>query len=195
MADNKHPNSKDAFERITNPDGTPVRDKDNAAPDLKPTYAQRPAPNLAPPGMSGIRRQTTQGQERPAQEKIIFRKDPSSLVPLTNKQEAGMSIDGGKIEPDLWIKGTLITMPGYCFAAKMYDAPSEHGLEGGQISKLEVRKDGEVIMNYDRGWDVEPKTGAHIEAVLRIREGLGDTRENEIKAPEQKPEKDHGMSR
>ncbi|WP_299733090.1 hypothetical protein [uncultured Tateyamaria sp.] len=195
MSDDKTPTSKDAFGRITNPDGTPVRDKDNAAPDLKPTQTQRPAPNLAPPGMSGIKQPIAQRQVSPHQEKIIFRKDPSSLVPRANKQEAGLSIDGGKVEPDLWIKGTLITMPGYSFAAKMYDAPSEHGLEGGQVSKLEVRKNGEVIVNYDRGWDVEPKTGEHVEAVLRIREGLGDTRENEIKTPEQKPEKDHGMSR
>ncbi len=38
-------------------DRTPehLRDKDNADPKLKPNFAQYPAPNLAPPGMSGIK--------------------------------------------------------------------------------------------------------------------------------------------
>ena len=65
--------SKDTFNRITNPDGTPVRDKDNAKPTLKPSFSRRPAPNLAPPGASGIK------QRRPA----------NDLVPkLTKDQKA-----------------------------------------------------------------------------------------------------------
>ena len=34
----------------------------------------------------------------------------------------------------------------------------EYGIEGGKISKLQIRKHkGEVLCNYDRGWDIEPK--------------------------------------
>lgn len=37
-------------------DLAPLRDKDNAKPKLKPTFAKKPAPNLAPPGCVGIKR-------------------------------------------------------------------------------------------------------------------------------------------
>lgn len=33
-----------------------LRDKDNAQPQVKPAWAQKPRPNLAPSGMSGIKR-------------------------------------------------------------------------------------------------------------------------------------------
>ena len=47
---------------------------------------------------------------------------------------------------------------GYRYEAKVYDTGSEFGIDGGRISKLEVRKDDVVVAAYDRGWDVEPKT-------------------------------------
>ena len=40
---------------------------------------------------------------------------------------------------------------------KHYEEPSEvYGLNGGKISKLTIKANGEVIANYDRGWDIEP---------------------------------------
>ena len=30
------------------------------------------------------------------------------------------------------------------------------GLEGGKIIKLQCKVNGETVINYDRGWDVEP---------------------------------------
>lgn len=39
-----------------------IRDKDNAKPALKPSFAEKPAPNLAPPGCIGIRRRSTNHQ-------------------------------------------------------------------------------------------------------------------------------------
>lgn len=40
---------------------------------------------------------------------------------------------------------------------KHYDEPSEeYGINGGKISKLMLKANGEVICNYDRGWDIEP---------------------------------------
>ncbi len=41
---------------------------------------------------------------------------------------------------------------------KSYNAPSIYGIDEGRISKLAVKRDGHVIMNYDRGWDLEPQT-------------------------------------
>lgn len=40
--------------------------------------------------------------------------------------------------------------------AKVYDEGSEYGINEGRISKLRITIDGETVVNYDRGWDVEP---------------------------------------
>ena len=29
-------------------------------------------------------------------------------------------------------------------------------IEGGRISKLMIKRDGEIVCNYDRSWDVNP---------------------------------------
>lgn len=42
--------------------------------------------------------------------------------------------------------------------AKVYDVGSQYGINGGKISKLTLKLDGKTIVNYDRGWDVEPTT-------------------------------------
>ena len=39
---------------------------------------------------------------------------------------------------------------------KQYDEGSQFGIEGGRISKLMLKRNGEVVCNYDRGWDIEP---------------------------------------
>lgn len=40
---------------------------------------------------------------------------------------------------------------------KYFEDPSEdYGINGGKISKLSLKMDGEWIANYDRGWDIEP---------------------------------------
>lgn len=39
---------------------------------------------------------------------------------------------------------------------KAYERKSkEYGINGGKISKLMLKLEGEVICNYDRGWDIE----------------------------------------
>lgn len=63
----------------------------------------------------------------------------------------------------MWTEGT-IGIPkkdgGYKavhYCIKHYDEPSEeYGINGGRISKLSLKMDGERIANYDRGWDLEP---------------------------------------
>ena len=57
----------------------------------------------------------------------------------------------------MWRKGTLVIkkqLLTYC--AKVYDEGSEYGINEGRISKLEVRQDNKLLLNYDRGWDIEP---------------------------------------
>ncbi len=37
-----------------------------------------------------------------------------------------------------------------------YETGSEFGIEGGRVSKMMLRRKGEIVCNYDRGWDVKP---------------------------------------
>ena len=49
-----------------------------------------------------------------------------------------------------------------------YDEPSIYGIDEGRISKLTVKRDGREIMNFDRGWDLEPNTDADREVLAEI---------------------------
>ena len=65
---------------------------------------------------------------------------------------------------NLWREGT-IGIPkkqgGYTvihYWAKVYDEPSEYGIEKGRISKATLKQDGKIVYNFDRGLDVPPQT-------------------------------------
>lgn len=47
---------------------------------------------------------------------------------------------------------------------KHFEEGSEFGIDGGRISKLEIRIKGEVTCRYDRGWDIEPEDEATVQA-------------------------------
>ena len=51
---------------------------------------------------------------------------------------------------------------------KSYDESSIYGIDEGRISKLTVKRDGREIMNYDRGWDLEPKADADRDVLAKI---------------------------
>ena len=63
-----------------------------------------------------------------------------------------------------WREGMI---EGYHFQAAVYDEPSVYGIDEGRISKLMVWDETKrqcrrgysrtILMNYDRGWDIEPK--------------------------------------
>lgn len=53
------------------------------------------------------------------------------------------------------------------YTIKVFDGPSEFGINQGRISKLELKQDGEIVANYDRGWDIYPTT-QEAELTLRI---------------------------
>ena len=56
----------------------------------------------------------------------------------------------------MWKEGViLINHRGYHYWVKQYDEGSQYGIDGGRISKLTIKRNGEIICNYDRGWDME----------------------------------------
>ena len=72
---------------------------------------------------------------------------------------------------DGWITGTV---GGYSFQAKIYDEGSEFGIDEGRVSKLWVRDEAtrQTVINYERGWDVRPKTAAHRHLLAALLEYL-----------------------
>jgi hypothetical protein len=52
----------------------------------------------------------------------------------------------------MWTKGTA---NGYAYWVKHFEEGSEHGIGGGRVSKLSIRKDGAELYNYDRGLDFD----------------------------------------
>jgi hypothetical protein len=70
-----------------------------------------------------------------------------------------------KEDTTMWNEGTIRVMTGegkYITAhywCKHFEEGSEWGIEGGRISKLQIKIEGKIVVNYDRGWDVEPDAG------------------------------------
>ena len=54
------------------------------------------------------------------------------------------------------------------YKVKYFDKPSRFGIEGGRISKLTIRREGEFTCNYDRGWGMEPEDEATRTAVALL---------------------------
>lgn len=42
------------------------------------------------------------------------------------------------------------------YSMKVFEEPSEYGINKGKISKLTLKNNNKVIANYDRGWDIMP---------------------------------------
>lgn len=42
------------------------------------------------------------------------------------------------------------------YSMKVFEEPSEYGINKGRISKLTLKNNNKVIANYDRGWDMMP---------------------------------------
>ena len=61
----------------------------------------------------------------------------------------------------MWTQGQIGE---HTYSVKHYEVGSIYGINGGRISKLDIRKDGKILVNYDRGWDVAPQ-GAEVLAV------------------------------
>jgi hypothetical protein len=80
---------------------------------------------------------------------------------------------------DGWVNGTIDK---FNFQAKVYDEGSKYGINNGRVSKLaiwneEIRQEKQnfldaCIVNYDRGWDIEPteEYKPHLGAVMELLE-------------------------
>ena len=65
------------------------------------------------------------------------------------------------------------------FTALLFEEPSKYGIEGGKVSKLCIKDgSGDWLVNYDRGWDVEPTESVidDYKDVLNYLEGLDITK-------------------
>lgn len=57
----------------------------------------------------------------------------------------------------MWKEGSLKVYDSiFRYWLKQYDESSQFGIDGGRISKLTLKRDGTIVANYDRGWDVNP---------------------------------------
>ena len=73
---------------------------------------------------------------------------------------------------DMWREGSIkIGEDIFHYWIKQYGGGSIYGIEGGRISKLMIRRGGEIVCNYDRGWDVNPvDEGVHIALAIILRD-------------------------
>lgn len=57
----------------------------------------------------------------------------------------------------MWKEGSIkVNGEIFHYWLKLYGRGSKRGVGGGPISKLMLKRSGEIVCNYDRGWDIEP---------------------------------------
>lgn len=89
--------------------------------------------------------------------------DDCDVVDFTVSNEGDflfkLSVKSRQKTPDdrRWHEGALrVRDSRFHYWYKQYDSGSEFGIDGGRISKLMLKRNGEIVCNYDRGWDVRP---------------------------------------
>ena len=56
----------------------------------------------------------------------------------------------------MWLEGSIkVRNSLFHYWVKHYDEPSEWGINEGRVSKLTLKRNGEIVYNFDRGLDVE----------------------------------------
>ena len=57
----------------------------------------------------------------------------------------------------MWQEGSIkVNGDIFHYWLKQFDEASQWGINEGRISKLMLKRDGEIVYNYDRGEDIEP---------------------------------------
>ena len=57
----------------------------------------------------------------------------------------------------MWKEGSLKVYNSiFHYWIKQYDEGSVFGIDGGRISTLMLKRNGEIVCNYDRDWDIKP---------------------------------------
>lgn len=52
----------------------------------------------------------------------------------------------------MWKEGALKVYDSiFHYWMKVYEGPSEFGINGGKVSKLILKRNGKIVCNYDRG--------------------------------------------
>lgn len=90
---------------------------------------------------------------------------PRSIHLISNGKEQTIYVPCYKEEkPEVGVlrkEGRLQIAGGtFHFWVKRHEDGSEFGIDGGRISKLTITYEGtgREVVNYDRGWDIKPKT-------------------------------------
>ena len=56
----------------------------------------------------------------------------------------------------MWSEGSLkVRNSIFHYWVKHFDETSEYGINKGRVSKLTLKRNGEIVYNFDRGLDVE----------------------------------------
>ena len=56
----------------------------------------------------------------------------------------------------MWSEGSIkVRNSLFHYWVKHYDEPSEYGINEGRVSKLMLKRNGEIVYIFDRGLDVE----------------------------------------
>lgn len=80
--------------------------------------------------------------------------DISKLLPLLSIHKINGHWVTGEVRPRGRGRNPIMV------EAKIYNTPSQFGINNGRISKLWIQdSDRTVLVNYDRGWDVKPEEG------------------------------------
>lgn len=68
----------------------------------------------------------------------------------------------------MWKKGNInVSGRTIEYWIKTFEIGSQYGISRGRILKLMLKRDGEIIANYDRGWDIKP-IDSNAESALMI---------------------------
>ena len=68
----------------------------------------------------------------------------------------------------MWKEGAIKVNSSWIrYEMKVYDRPSRFGIDGGRISKLILKRKGEIVCNYDREWIIKP-VDLDVEMALQI---------------------------
>ena len=55
----------------------------------------------------------------------------------------------------MWSEGSIkVRNSLFHYWVKHYDEPSEYGINEGRVSKLTLKRNGEIVYNFNRGHDV-----------------------------------------
>lgn len=96
------------------------------------------------------------------------------------------------MDTSAWIKGTIVKDGAeYQVSAKVFNEPSQYGINHGRISKLWVKERGwPVAINYDRGWvDDEPYNDDLLNIVMKELEAYRDKHPISVKESMNKSKK------